>query len=103
MDANKKFIFTQNLQEGITIIVCTRCDNKAVLGGIKVWIGVGVTLLIFILSQVFMYGEVIGTINQHIKNDPSFEQLTEKFVTKDEFKSFSKMLEYIYKKNGGKE
>ena len=81
--------------------MCSRCDNKAVSSKWKWWVGVTLSLAIFISSQLFMYGKVFGVIETHIKNDPTFKQLTEVFVTKDEFKTIKEMILYLYQKEGG--
>lgn len=67
-----------------------------------VWSGIVLTLAIFISSQIFMYGKVVGIIGEHIKNDPTYRELTEQFVSKDEFKTVKEMIMYLYKKEGGK-
>ena len=82
--------------------MCERCDNKAVARRWAVWVGVILTFSIFILSQVFMYGKVIGVIEQHIENDPTHRELTEEFVTKDEFNTIKDMVKYLYEREGGK-
>lgn len=66
------------------------------------WAGLMVTILIFIISQVFMYGKITERINHHIENDPTHRQLTEEFVDKDEFNTIKEMVTYLYEKNGGK-
>lgn len=82
--------------------MCERCDNKAVAKRWAIWAGVAVTLLIFTLSQVFMYGKVVGVIEAHIKTDPTYQELSEKFVEQGEFDTIKEMILYLYKKEGGK-
>ena len=70
------------------------------------WVGIAVTIIIFVLTQVFIYGKVVGTVEAHIKNDLTTEQLNETFIRKDALEprlnSIEKMLEYLYKREGGK-
>ena len=82
--------------------MCERCDNKTVAKRWAVWVGVALTLAIFITSQVFMYGKVVGIVEQHIENDPTHRELIEEFVTKDEFNTIKDMVKYLYEKEGGK-
>ena len=82
--------------------MCHRCDNKAVTKKWTIWLSVSVAMLIFILSQVFMYGKVIGIVETHIANDPTYEQLSEKFVEQSEFDTVKDMILYLYKQQGGK-
>ena len=69
---------------------------------VKWYITLAVTILIFIISQVFMYGKIIGQIENHIENDPTHRELVEEFVTKDEFNTIKDMVKYLYEKQGGK-
>jgi hypothetical protein len=82
--------------------MCGRCDNKAVAKRWTVWAGIILTLGIFISSQIFMYGKVIGVIETHVENDPTHKELTEEFVSKDEFQTVKEMIMFLYKKEGGK-
>ena len=82
--------------------MCSRCDNKAVAKKWVAWISIVMVVLMFILTNVFMYGKVIGVIESHIKTDPTYQQLTEDFVTKDEFKTIKDMILYLYKQEGGR-
>ena len=81
--------------------MCERCDNKAVARKWTVWAGVIVTLFIFVLSQVFVYGKVIGIVETHIEIDPTYRELTKEFVTKDEFNTIKEMVKFLYEKEGG--
>jgi len=64
------------------------------------------TVLIFVITQIFVYGKVVATIENHISNDPSYEKLTEKFVSKDDIEKridrIENMLQYLYERQGGK-
>lgn len=82
--------------------MCERCDNKTVAKRWTLWAGITVTLLIFVLSQVFMYGKVVGIVEQHIEKDPTYRELSEEFVSKDEFNTMKEMILFLYEKEGGK-
>ena len=82
--------------------MCERCDTKVVAKKWTMWFGIIVTLLLFVLSQVFMYGKVVGVLEAHIDNDPTYRELTEKFVEQGEFDTIKEMIFYLYKKEGGK-
>ena len=81
--------------------MCERCDSKMVAKRWVTWVSVIVVLTIFVLTQVFMYGEVVGAFNQHIKDDPTYRELKDEFVDKDEFNTMKEMILYLYKKEGG--
>lgn len=57
--------------------MCNNCDNKIVAKPWKLWVGIGITILIFIVSQAFMYGQFTGEMKSHIK-------VSEQYVSKDE-------------------
>ncbi len=82
--------------------MCERCDKKVVAKRWTIWAGIIVTLFIFVLSQVFMYGEVVGAFKQHIDNDPTYRELADEFVSKDEFNTIKEMVKFLYEKEGGK-
>ena len=82
--------------------MCSRCDNKAVTKKWVAWVSVTVVVLMFILSNVYMYGQAMGAITTHIENDPTYKELAEDFVTKSEFRTIKEMILYLYKQEGGK-
>lgn len=82
--------------------MCERCDNKMVTKKWVTWSGVIVVLVIFILSQVYVFGSVVGMMKEHIDNDPTYRELTERFVERSEFDTIKEMILYLYKKEGGK-
>lgn len=54
------------------------------------------TVVIFIVSQVFLYGNIVERINYHIETDPTHKELTEEFVRKDELQLLKEKLDLIY-------
>ena len=70
--------------------MCENCDNRVVFKPWKMWVTIAVTLLLFIFSQVFLFGQFTGEINAHIDSDPTYKQLTEEFVTQKELKPLQK-------------
>jgi hypothetical protein len=73
--------------------MCERCDNKAVFKPWKTWLGIGVTVLVLIISQVFIYGQLTQTVQSHLKDDPTHKQMTEEFVTQREFQLWIKSVD----------
>lgn len=81
--------------------MCERCNNKVVAKKWITWAGVIATLTLFVLSQVFMYGKVVGVVEEHIKTAPTYKGINEQYVDKDEFEIMKDMIFYLYKKEGG--
>ena len=81
-------------------------EDKPAITPAKWWGGIVVTILIFVLTQVFVYGKVVATIENHIALDPTYKQMTEEFSRKEEVNrrldSIEKMIQYLYQKQGGK-
>lgn len=80
--------------------MCTKCDQleerlneesrrritpKAWWGGI---ISAIVTILIFTVTTIFATGKVASQIEEHIKGDPTYQELAKEFVDKDAFKEY---------------
>ena len=82
--------------------MCERCDNKVVAKRWAMWAGIVLTFLLFLFTQVFMYGKAMATIENHIESDPTHRELTDEFVGKDEFETMKEMIFYLYKKEGGR-
>ncbi len=85
--------------------MCERCDSKVVAKKWVTWASIIVVLTIFILSQVFMYGKVIGVVQSHLDSKevhPTHKQISDEFVDKDEFDTIKDMVKFLYEKEGGK-
>ncbi len=81
--------------------MCVKCDSKVVLKPWKMWITIAVTLLIFVFSQVFLFGQFTGEIKTHLNDDPTMEELRDEFVSVDRFNTLEGMVRYLYEKEGG--
>jgi hypothetical protein len=79
--------------------MCDRCDNKAVVKPWKAWLAVPVTVVILVLTQVFLYGQFTQSVSDHITDDPTHKEMVEEFVTQREFErvieSMNEKLELI--------
>ena len=79
--------------------MCERCHNKGVFKPWKTWLGIGITILILVITQVFVYGQFTQSMTDHLKGDPSYKEMTQEFVTQKEFnmlvKSMDEKLEII--------
>ena len=82
--------------------MCERCDNKVVSKRWMMWIGIISTLLIFVITQVYVFGNVVGEFREHQKDAPTYRGISEKYVDKDEFNLMKEMILFLYKKEGGK-
>ena len=85
--------------------MCNRCDNKAVAKRWVIWLGVAITLGMFLSSQIFVYGKVVGVFEEHIKIAPTYREITKElknYVTKGEFNIIKEMIKFLYEKEGGK-
>jgi len=67
-----------------------------------VWAGIIVTVVIFVSSQIFVYGKVVGVFEEHIKNAPTNEGISKRYIDNDEFSTIKQMILYLYQKEGGK-
>lgn len=81
--------------------MCNRCDNKMVAKKWAMWSGIVLTFLLFLFTQIFMYGKAMGVIETHIENAPTYRGISEEYVDKDEFDTIKDMILYLYKKEGG--
>lgn len=96
--------------------MCDKCDildkrlkiqeAKPSVNPTKWWVGMLGTVLIFIITQIFVYGKVVATIENHIESDPTYKELSKEFMSKDEInprlQRLEDMLQYLYEKQGGK-
>lgn len=73
--------------------MCERCDKNVIVKPWKAWVGIALTFIIFIGSQVFLYGQVTQSISDHIKNDPTHKEMVEEFVTQREFQMLVKSMD----------
>lgn len=87
-----------------------RITPKAWWGGI---ISAIVTILIFTVTTIFATGKVASQVEEHVKSDPTFKEMVETFITRKEqdarketvdkeLLEMKEMLNYLYRKEGGK-
>jgi hypothetical protein len=81
--------------------MCERCDNKAVGKRWMIWSGVILTLAIFVMTQIYVFGNIVGQFETHKENAPTYRGISEKYVDKDEFDIIKDMILFLYKKEGG--
>jgi len=103
--------------------MCTQCDElkkrleeeqmKKRVTPKYWWAGMVATILIFIVTTIYASGRISNQIEEHIKDDPSFKEMVETFVTRQEWQDrraevdknmqeMKDMLLYLYQKEGGK-
>lgn len=75
-------------------------DGKSLVSNMKYWLGVVVTIIIFIVSQVYMYGQFSGVVNAHVKDEVthSSPKNMEQYLTEKEFEPYEKQLNRIENK-----
>lgn len=77
------------------------------------WAGLVGTIIIFIITTIYASGKISNQIEEHIKVDPTFKEMIQEFVTRQEWnnrkeevnsdlKEMKEMLQYLYRKEGGK-
>ena len=73
--------------------MCERCDKKSVVKPYKVWMGIVSTIMILVITQVFIYGQFTQSMTDHLDEDLSYKEMTEEFVTQREFQMLIKSMD----------
>ena len=86
-------VYTISSEERKNREMCNRCDSKAVVKPWKVSLGIAVSIVILVITQVFVYGQFTQSTNDHIAEDLTYKEMTEEFVTQREFQMLIKSMD----------
>ena len=73
--------------------MCGRCDKNVVVKPWKAWVGIAITIIILVITQVFVYGQFTQSMTDHLDEDPTHKEMTEEFVTQREFQMLIKSMD----------
>lgn len=77
--------------------MCQKCEGRLVIDKWKYFVGAVVTVIILVVSQIFVYGQFTANVQSHLE-DKIIHQMPEnmdRYMTNDEFEPYKNQLDRI--------